>query len=106
MFSSRPRQYSRDPALPYMSLCTTSWPVAYDEVAFLARRRSGVSPAAVSDVSLSDWWPQMPPVGSCPFPSHSRAGKWLPPSLIRGRSLLSARQLGSQKSWVGSGEGA
>lgn len=44
----------------------------------------------------------MPPVGSCPFPSHGQ-GNGLPPLLIRGRSLLSAGQLGSQGSLVGVG---
>lgn len=90
-------------ALPYTSLCNASWPVAYDEVDFLARRRSGVSPAAVSYISLSDWWPQMLPVGSCPFPSPGQ-GNGLPPLLIRGRSLLSAGQLGHRKVWWGLGD--
>lgn len=44
----------------------------------------------------------MPPVGSCPFPSHGQ-GNGLPPLLIRGRSLLSTGQLGSQESLVGVG---
>lgn len=44
----------------------------------------------------------MSPVGSCPFPSHGQ-GNGLPPLLIRGQSLLSAGQLGSQESLVGVG---
>lgn len=82
MLSSCPRWHPHDSALPFVLPCTLSWPVVYN-VDFLARRRSGVSPAAVSCISLSDWWPQMLPVGSC-----QRPGKWTSPLTHPGPKLI------------------
>lgn len=77
MLSSWPHQSSHDPALPSAPLCTAAWPVPYDELCFLARRRRGVPSSCFLHLPIRLVATDAA-IGSCPFPSPGQGNGWPP----------------------------
>lgn len=91
--------------LPFLSLCTAvhpSWPVACDELDFLADAGQGCPQQLFLPSPHQNAASRKPALSKS---SKSRQGNGLPPPLIRGRGLLSAGRLGPQQGLGGAKEG-